>query len=290
MMKLSEAYQGLGNYEKSGPLVQEAYAIQEARHDKLGSAKTMRAIGMDLYMRGDLAGMWPNLRQAYEVYVHSKNLAGQAELLLFIGWGDVFMGGDEPHGERKIDQARQLAKDIAMTSTHAWSTAMYGVYHSCFGELTEGERLVAEAEAIEINPFQQTGAGGTLLSLILAWAKSYIALRHDDIPAAKVQLHFALQATYQMYGIGIMGHLMPIVTVVFTREAKYERAVEVLGVSHVLLTGKYRWFNEWTIHQEAEKMLRQELGDNGFEAALERGKSMDLMVAVKQILDELDSK
>jgi hypothetical protein len=70
----------------------------------------------------------------------------------------------------------------------------------------------------------------------------------------------------------------------------YERAVEVMGVSHVLLTGKYRWFNKWHMHQEAEKMLRQILGDNRYETALERGKSLELMVAVKQILDELDSK
>jgi hypothetical protein len=246
-------------------------------------------MSQDFLMRGEFDAMWIALRQCYELFVHAKNLAGQAEGLLFIGWNDLFTGG-EPHGEKRIKHARQLAKDIGLVTTYTWSTAMLSVFHLVFGELAEGERWLAEAEASELDPLQQAGAGNVFLTLLIGWSKSLVALRNGDTALCWQILKPILAQVYQMHALSVFGDILPNLTVLWTQEGMYERAVENIGVLEAFLPERYRWYNNWTMHQEAEKMLRQALGEDGYMAALERGKSMDLMVAVKQILDELNSE
>jgi serine/threonine protein kinase/tetratricopeptide (TPR) repeat protein len=287
LMRLSEAYQGLGNYQKSVPLVQEAHEIQEANQNKLGLAKTQRVMSQDLLMRGEFDAMWVALRTCYELFVHAKNLAGQAEGLLFIGWNDLFTGG-EPHGEKRIELARQLAKDIGLVTTFTWSTAMLSVYHLVFGELAEGERWLADAEASETDPLQQAGAGSVFLTLLIGWSKCLVALRKGDTALCWQMLKPILSQVYQMHALSVFGDILPNLTVLWTQERKYERAVENLGVLEAFLPEKYRWYYNWSMHQEAEKTLRQSLDEDHYIAALERGKSMELMVAVKLILDGLN--
>jgi hypothetical protein len=269
-------------------LVHESHAILEANQDKLGSAKTLRALGMDAYMRGDYAeDMWKYVEGAYDIYFHSKNLAGQAEQLLFFGWGGLFMGKPHEYGAPQLEQARQLAKDIGMNSTEAWSCIILSVYHSLYGDSAVAERWLKEAEAIENNPFQQTGAGGPILQIITAWAKGLIALKHNKDDELRQHLLFFGQMAYQMHGIGMLGHWLPIITVLYNRKKNYERAVEILGVCEVFMPGMVGWFHNWPMHQEAEANLKQSLDEKTFQEALERGKTQEVLAATKQILDEL---
>jgi hypothetical protein len=108
VMKLSEVYQGLGNYQKAVPLVQEAHAIQEANHNKLGLAKTRRVMPQDFLMRGEFDTMWFAEAEAIETDPLQQAGAGSTFLTLLIGWSKALKALRQSDTATGIELLKQL--------------------------------------------------------------------------------------------------------------------------------------------------------------------------------------
>lgn len=286
LSRLGEAYQVKGDFEKTEKLVQESYELQKSSGDEYGQAKTLRALGMFAFMAGDYLNGNLFTQQAYDIHVLTKNLAGQAETLLFVGWL-TYASGQLDKGYKQVESSFQIAKELRLGSTHAWTLAFLSGADSYAGNLEEAKSKLQEAESVETNPFQQTGAGDVWLQVFITWIKSVYQVAIGDYHGAKVTLRPAWEFAHQSYSYGFLISFMPIAAILYSQEDRAKKASEVIGLIYSINSASTAWLESWSLFNNLQVNLKQKLGEEAFQQSYNYGATQDVMVIAGEILNDL---
>jgi hypothetical protein len=87
------------------------------------------------------------------------------------------------------------------------------------------------------------------------------------------------------FGIGVRKYdAIAIFALIYGQTQQYQHCAELLGIcQNASILG---WLPKWSLTHDVIHKAKQELGADAYNAAWERGKSLDLETVVQDLLDE----
>jgi predicted ATPase/DNA-binding SARP family transcriptional activator len=288
LSKLGEAHQLLGQTDLTLRYVNEAYQLQREIGDQMGESETLRALAMTVYQTGDYDAMDDYLEKAFAIQLKTNYLVGQASSNLYIGYM-AFMRGEVAAGRELVEKALAQALDVVDYSTQAWCFAVLAWINCSLEDYASAEGNLRMAEAIETDPFRQTGAGNPFLKLQINFARSLWASGTGAYEAAKRYL-------IQPFTLAIMTSSQPFMTLsiasaatLYAHDGRLESAAELLGLALKQPVKATGWIAQWVLLKRIRAELQAEMGQAAFESAWEQGQSLELKAASEQVLRDFEA-
>ncbi len=287
LSKLGEACHLIGQTELTHKHVNEAYQLQREIGDQMGESESLRALGMTAYQSGDYDATDDFFQKAFAIQLRTNYVVGQATSNLYIGYM-AYMRGEKTAGRELVEKALVQALDMVDYSTQAWCFAVLGWIDCAAGDYASAEQFLRKAEAIEIDPFRQTGAGNPFLKLQINFAQSLFASGSGANEAAKRYLLQPLNLAVITSSQPFMTICTALAAILYTDDGRLEPAVELLGLALKQPVKATGWMEQWVLLNHVQAELQVEMGQAAFEAAWERGQSLDLKATTEEVLQELE--
>ncbi|MDX1436533.1 MAG: adenylate/guanylate cyclase domain-containing protein [Anaerolineales bacterium] len=288
LSKLGEAHQLLGQTERTVAYVQEAYELQRRIGDYIGESETLRALSMTAAQTGDYAAMVDLQEKAYIIQLQTDYRVGQATSNLYLGWFKYFEGRYQ-EGRRQVELGLELALEVADFSAQAWCYTALGLFDCIAGDYAGAAQELARAEAIVTDPFRQTGAGNPFLQMLAELVKFLLDAAEGDFTSARTHLLQPLTLSIMTASQPFMTFIAAFAALVYGNDGRPEEAAELLGLALDNPAAFLNWMREYAPLIDLQAELRESLGQEGFEAAWERGRQMNLMATLQQFLKDIES-
>ncbi|MCB0196859.1 MAG: tetratricopeptide repeat protein [Anaerolineae bacterium] len=287
LSKLGEAYQLLSQNALTLTYVNEAYQLQRDIGDQMGESETLRALGMTAYQSGDYDATLNYFEKAYGIQLKTDYVVGQASSNLYRGYM-IFMRGEAAAGQALVEKALAQALEIVDYSTQAWCWAVLGWIAAVAGNYDEAEQHLRKAEAVEPDPFRQTGAGNPFLKLQTNFAQSLLASGRGDYAAVRRYLLHPLRLAVDTSSHPFMTLSIAVTALLYASDGRSEAAVDLLGLVFSQPVKATSWMKQWVLLNRVRAQLRDSLGSTAFESAWQRGRSHDLKTAAEAVLQEIE--
>jgi len=288
LSKMGEAYQLMGQNEQTLKYVNQAYEMQREIGDLVGESETLRALSMTASQMGLFEDFEAYQEQAYAIQLQTNYLLGQATSNLYLG-GFKFLRGKIVEGRRQMELGLELAIDVADSSTQAWCHAMLALFNCLNGDFEQGKAELNKAKGIQTDPFRQTGAGNPFLELNINTADFILSLQDGNLLEAKKHLLQPLHLIIMTHSVVYMHIILPLAALVRVQEGRPGAAGELFGLTDTLPVQTTGWIAHCEWLKKTRRTVEEQLGGPALEAALERGKSLDLQNTVKAFLDEIEA-
>lgn len=288
LSKMGEAYQLMGQNDQTLKYVNQAYEMQREIGDLMGESETLRALSMTASQMGILEDYEAYQQQAYAIQLQTNYLLGQATSNLFLG-GFKFLRGNIVEGRDQMRLGLELAIEVADFSTQAWCHAMLGVFSCLHGDFEGGKAELNKAKGIQTDPFRQTGAGNPFLEMNINLADSILSLQAGHVAEAKRHLLQPLRLILMTHSVIYMHIILPLAALVRVGEEQVDAAAELFGLMDTLPVQTTGWIAHCEWLQETRRAVEDSLGSADFEAALARGKALDLQTTVEAVLKEVEA-
>jgi predicted ATPase/class 3 adenylate cyclase len=286
--KLGEAHQLMGQTDLTLKYVNVAYELQRQIGDHIGESETLRALSMTAGQTGDYDAFLDYLEKALAIQVQTNYVVGQATSNLYLG-SFKFTGGKYAEGFMQVQLALDQALEVADFSTQAWCYAFLSIMKSARGDYTGAEEDLEQAEAIEIDPFRQTGAGNPFLQLQINLARFILDVAKGDFQTAKKDLLQPLNLAVKTASQPYMPMILALVALIYGHDGRSGEAVALLGLAFSKPDAFNMWLKEYAPLIELQSELRDSLGQDEFEASWERGQSLDLEATSGKVLKYIES-
>ena len=174
-------------------------------------------------------------------------------------------------------------------STQAWCFAVLAWIDCTVGDYASAEGNLQKAEAVETDPFRQTGAGNPFLKLQINLSRAlYTAGIGDEASARRhllQPLNLAIMTSSQPY----MTICSALAAILYAHDGRLEPAAELMGLAFEQAHEVTRWMESWVLMKQVRAELEAGLGSVAFEAAWERGKALDLKATTEGVLREIET-
>ena len=288
LVRLGEAYQLLGRVELTRQHLNEAYELQQQIGDWVGASETLRALAMKSYLDADYQQSLKQLEMSFQLQVETNFIIGQASSHLYIGWMK-YIRGELAAGRQRVETGLQMAQEVVDYSTQAWCLATLSVFDCFAGDYAGARDRVSQAEAIETDPFRQSGAGNPFLQLTIHWARAMLDLADRRLVSAKQQLlpmlNMALESEsqpYLTYGVATGALLL-------AADDNNEEAATCLGLSHSQPAEATAFMAHWQLVVDTKEKVRAELGEAKYQAACRLGRQQNLLTSSRALVARLTS-
>jgi tetratricopeptide (TPR) repeat protein len=281
LTRLGEAYQLLGKTDRTRRLVNEAIEIQRRIGDIFGEGESIRAQGMTAWQTGDYAGT--TTEELLALYQRTGYVVGQATAYFFLGYIQMTTGQLQ-EGLAHVRTALELALDVADFSTQAWCYALFGFEAGLRGDIERARQYLSSAEAIDTDPFRQTGAGHPFVQLHINLVRFLVTAAESDPSRAAGHLLQPLQLATMTDSQPYMAIFLALSVLVYDHLGRHERAAELVGLVARQSKVAVGWLEHYAPYHELQVRLAQRLGPQGYAAALQRGDETPLLSATEEAL------
>jgi predicted ATPase/DNA-binding SARP family transcriptional activator/pimeloyl-ACP methyl ester carboxylesterase/tRNA A-37 threonylcarbamoyl transferase component Bud32 len=173
-------------------------------------------------------------------------------------------------------EAFDLAAKLNYSITLALAYAVRALMDSVTGKYGSAERFGDNSVAIRANH----GLG--LMAANLALAMAYCGQQKPEPAWQRAQT--VLKQIRQEGFLAPQTWLLPVTAVLLGRSQAKERAVELLALAQTHPLSATGWLAHWPLLVEVQAGLERELGADAYQAAWDRGKGLDLVAAVAELL------
>ena len=220
------------------------------------------------------------VHEAHTIWEEAGNQDGLATTYYNLAWVAWWL-----HNE--LDRARKLAEKALEMATSMNHTLRIGCALSTLGTIDnmEGNYVTGIEQCQKAIPM--IGAHMPLLAPTYA-GMAHAATGLKDFQKAKDYHHQAIQLTVNMSATGYMTTHLPVEAAIKANENEKEWAVELMAL---YFTSDYcpPGLKQWTVPNRLCDQLKTELGSDIFDAAWERGQSLDLETVIKEILSQYET-
>ena len=182
----------------------------------------------------------------------------------------------------KFDRVEQVANaalaSAANSPDQAFALSALGVLAGIDGDYARCRQLCEAGQAL---------IHDDIIAVIFAQlglSMAYCGI--DDYWGAKTYLRAALRAAASLHNPGFNLLCLPVVALVRAAEGSSEQAVELMAAAFTHPESTLDWIKQWAPIQQAELDLQAELGSAEYAAAWERGKALDIVQSVENLLAE----
>jgi predicted ATPase/DNA-binding CsgD family transcriptional regulator len=212
----------------------------------------------------DLEAIIVLTKQAGDLLLHTGNqLLSYAEMLYLLG--------DRENARFYLTESLKFLDDELDPRVHAYGAAMQSVECSLSGDYTQAKKHAQRGANISVMDVS------TEYPVLLAMAVACCGT--GDTVEAWEHTRGLARATLQIGAISIQTWLLPLLTILFTQEERYEKAVECLALAHTHPKSPPGWL-AWSLLTTTQAQLEQTLPSEVYQAAWERGIQLDLSEVV----------
>jgi serine/threonine protein kinase len=215
----------------------------------------------------------------HEAYVIWKEI-GDLKSVAVSMIPQVFMNLMQGHFEDALMQAEYLIR-IGSDINFAWilgqGLTVKGFITTLQGDYENGQRLGQQV---------LSASRDSLFFNHTAWRTFVIAdIGLNNNQQARSNIQVALKDLIKKTNPRETLQWLPIVALLLSEDDKNSLAVELLGLTFHHPESITGWMGKWDLLTRLQVDLRQELGEEAYQAAWERGKSLDLETVVQGLLD-----
>lgn len=237
---------------------------------KSDEANALGNLGSGGFATGDYTLAENYFREAIALSREMGNRLIEAHSLIQLGLSHLLHG--------RIDQAQvsaaaglAIARELVSSTTEAYGLAVLSMRASLSGDYELGRQLGNESLTCSTNNF-----GDFLRQWALATA--YCGLDQPELAWHHLLAGLKLSHGYRWHGITTW--MLPVISLALAQQDQSERAVEFLSLflNHPLSATK--WTEKWALLGEWQTRLEESLGAEGYRAAWERGRELDLETTI----------
>jgi predicted ATPase/DNA-binding CsgD family transcriptional regulator len=233
---------------------------------KVDAAWCLANLGSGAFAEGDLAGAE---RYTGEAIVLAGEMGSRAELGAAIVNRSLvaFVRGDFPSARGLAEQAMQIATDINVLVDIAYTLAVMSVISGVEGDYETAMWLCQEGRAMPSNPMNM---------FLSDWGLSIAAYGLGDWETARQCALSLLRSLLNRPWPGYVIWPLPVIALLLADEGQSERAAALLGLAFNYLPGATGWLEKWPLLSRLRVDLETAVGAEGYAAAWERGKALDI--------------
>ena len=268
------AYYYQGMRPKAMQYAQECAQLRREIGDRYGAARVLLLIAAEAYSIPDyekserfnreVLHIWRELRSWNLVSFVNGNLAYLA----------IFRGDFEA-AKLLLDEGLRLAREVGIPDTIAYSLALSGVLASLEEHYTDAWDILMQAQAM---------ASFTSSIEALEWGLPLAACGLGDYETARAANLHALQFSHRLNAPGRYFWHLPAACALLAHSGHTARAAELLGLIFTHPASAPAWMERWGLLIRLRADLETTLGATAYQAAWERGETLDLKTVVGEMI------
>jgi predicted ATPase len=274
MDDLSWGYSMIGDFPNRLKYAQRSVNLRKTIGDEIGTANALRNLGGALFTNGDTVKAEQAWQEGLTMAIRlgdRANVAWCKVLLVSARVGEYPLPNDP-----LLSEAEKTATDVGIRKLVILINLLRGLLTALHGDYQQGYDIIDK-----IYPQKQEDR---LLAVFGAWGyciaavglKEYMLLRQF------IMRGFELAPRKRTIAPGLFA---PSV-ILLIHDKNFEFAAELAGFITVALVS-LRWSEKWQPYIQAKADLKQELGEEAYNAAFERGKQREIEQTANEIVDRI---
>jgi tetratricopeptide (TPR) repeat protein len=242
--------------------------------DLFNAANALGNLGSGGFATGDYGSAEEYLREAISLGQQMRIPLRLAHETILFALSQLLKGNLHEAREAAA-QGIAMAKEILFPLSEAYGLAVLSLCASLKSDPELGHRLAAESLALDTNLFGE---------FLVHWALATAHIGLGQMEEAWSQIQVTLAISYRKGWSGNMTWLLPLASLVLAHNEQPERAAELLGLYFNHPLRPLGWAEEWALLDQWQARLQDSLGPDRYQAAWERGQSLDLRSTVAALL------
>ena len=266
----------IGDYEQLNVLHKEALSLRQTIGDEIGVAYSLINLGLENIVGGHyLEGE----KYARESLLHSESIGQKIGIALgYYGLAEIkFFEGKFDEAHNLCMTALAISNDINrplgqsfILGLLSWIACVQSDYHET-QHLCEQYELASRSEEEYIKYLPLSVADYGLKNLDSARNHFYLALQRVQGRKADT---------------GAKTWHLPVAALLIAHDGQLQYAAEILGLAFTHERSATGWLEKWALISQLRENLRQELGQDAYDAAFERGSQLDLDNVISDLIEE----
>ena len=280
---LADALSGVGPFTRGFAQAEEGQQMTLeglALHRKIGG-KYGEAIA--LTHLGCFAAEFGQCQQALDYFRESillcREIGAQARLARRLAWAAEMntLLGNFNSSQADVEEAYAIAK----AGNHQWALRVtltqLGI-HACLldEDYTRGQQLCEESISL--------GSGLGYDACLNTWGVALACCGSSNWPIARQHCQTGLRLSHDLPFVPVMLGCLAVAACIVAHEGRSEQAVEWLALASSYPTDGTGWMQHWQMLSRVKADLEADLRAEVCAAAWERGKALDLVTVVEEIL------
>jgi predicted ATPase/DNA-binding XRE family transcriptional regulator len=271
-------YIGLGQFDQGDTLVEQSLVVRRATGDPDGLASSLGAMGWIMYNRGRYSEAEAYWQESDQIRRMARNFLGSTYFQL--AWSAFFNHGDLDRAGSLAEELQRAAVAIGDAESKHRSLGFLGFLAGMREEYLACHQLFQQMHLLNFPYFPFT-TSWEQIGLCLA------ACGLGDLPAARQHLQRVLEISLIHQWPPNAAKGLTFAAIIAAKSGQAERATELLAlVFHHPLSPK-GWLGQWPLITRLRAELEARLTEERFQAAWQRGATLDLFAAAQEQLGEL---
>jgi predicted ATPase/DNA-binding CsgD family transcriptional regulator len=265
-----------GERQKAMQYAHQCAQIRRDIGDHYGTARILLLVAAEAYSIPDYDKAERFNREIRDIWQQLKSW----NLVAFVNGNLAYLAifrGDFEAARALLDESLTLARAVNIHDHIAYPLALSGVLASLEERYVEAWQLLSEAKQL-----------ATFTSSVeaLEWGLPLAACGLGDYETARSANQRAFQFSRRLNAPGRYLWHLPAACVILAHEGDTERAAELLGLAFTHPASAPAWMQKWPLLTRLRDQLEAELGAAAYQAAWDRGTSLDLETVVTELLLE----
>jgi len=265
---------GRDHQDKILKLNERHHALATQIGDRTGMAHTIFYTGrIALLITGEPSDHGEAYFQdALQVWQEMGDLKSEGVVLISLAML-AWMHGNLSQAKDLLEEAQHIAETVNYMVNVGGIISLQGILANCVGNYAEARQLCEQG-------LRLTPAGKTTYFAIYGLLMADLSQRQLDDAAE--QLAKLLDLCYFPQDMVLM---LPLAAHLLSHKGQIVDAVELIGLAKHHQVSVPAWMELWQPNQSLQDLLKTELGDVAFDAALERGRYRDLDQTFSELVD-----
>jgi tetratricopeptide (TPR) repeat protein len=270
-------YSNLSEEEARKEYMNQHLEITRVNGDMAGQASAYFRLLHQAKFFGSIVEGENYLNQAIAIYQQMGNVlsveAGKSQRSNFF-----FMKGEFSRAKEILSHAIIALSDLDYFYTHPYIYMMMG--------RIEGIEEDYEASQISLNHALSYSPPVPRHIFHIYECMALCSIGLNDFATARQHVSNALDIEYSFIGARHIINFLPQFAFLYHNDNQSDKAVALLGLTYSHPTGITMWMEKWDLLTQLQADLKNELGEEAFNTAWERGKSLDLETVVQKLILE----
>jgi serine/threonine protein kinase/tetratricopeptide (TPR) repeat protein len=225
--------------------------------------------------RGDIEGAFRDSQEARIGWQLTKDLKSIGVLILGQGRTDFHLGKLDS-SEIQLLEGIDISSRMNFTLNHAATYSYLSLIMSIRGQYDTSLYYIEKAFTMQSSSYV-SWKHRTYLS------RAIYAISVQDFEQAKLDVLTAITSPIKAAGSSTM--ILAISAFVLHHNQNDEYAIELLGRAYSEHPSQTGWMHKWDLLDQLQADLKSQLGDEAYDDAWERGKSLDLETVIQDLID-----
>jgi tetratricopeptide (TPR) repeat protein len=255
----------------------QSLALAQQIGDLADAGNALGNLGAAVISKGDYDGAKAYLSDALAIYTQMPHREGMAHNLIHLALLE-FLDGQMEQARGWATESYVLAKETVSWVSTAYSLAVLSILATVADcDCEKGRQLATQNQTRSSNLFGDFSGHWSHAAALAGLDRSDEAFRQ-----LQAGLRFCTDGDWQ----AIITWTLPIFAIIYAQKDQPYRAAELLGLFFNHPMSPLGWAEKWPLLSETQERLEAALGEDGYKAAWDAGRELDLSKTAESLLHD----